>query len=324
MFKLSLAAAGLAVAGLVATSCLPTAAQDYPTKPVRILTQFAPGGGVEVTLRVLAQKLTESGWPQVVVDNRPGGGGTLAAVATVRAQPDGYTLLLADIGSHAVAATLQDNLPYDPVRDFKPITLLWSFPSTLAVPTSSRAHSVSELLALAKSQPDGLSYASQGPGSGGHLLGAMFAKAAGIASTHVPYRGAGPAIVDLVGGRVDLMFASYATVKSQVDHGDLRILAVTSRQRLGELPGVPTMTEAGFPDVFLDAWFGLVGPAKLPDPVATMIRERVIAIMQEPAMAQKLAEQGWRVTVSTPEEFRELIATEVVRLGRVLQRFGSN
>jgi tripartite-type tricarboxylate transporter receptor subunit TctC len=231
---------------------------------------------------------------------------------------------LADIGSHAVAATLQDNLPYDPVRDFKPITLLWSFPSTLAVPTSSRAHSVSELLALAKSQPDGLSYASQGPGSGGHLLGAMFAKAAGIASTHVPYRGAGPAIVDLVGGRVDLMFASYATVKSQVDHGDLRILAVTSRQRLGELPGVPTMTEAGFPDVFLDAWFGLVGPAKLPDPVATMIRERVIAIMQEPAMAQKLAEQGWRVTVSTPEEFRELIATEVVRLGRVLQRFGSN
>jgi tripartite-type tricarboxylate transporter receptor subunit TctC len=304
------------------TSSAPSEAQPFPSKPVRILTQFAPGGGVEVTLRVLGQKLTESGWPQVIIDNRPGGGGTLAALEAKRAAPDGYTLLLADIGSHAINATLVRNLAYDPVKDFQPITLMWTFSSILAVPAASPAKTVNDLLGLATSKPGGLNYASQGPGSGGQLLGAMFAKASGIPMTHVPYKGAGPAIVDMIGNRVDMMFASYATLKAAVDAGQIRMIAVTSKQRLTEVPALPTMTEVGFGDVFLDAWFGLAGPAGLPKEIVAAVHDKVVGVLHSPAMSQKITEQAWNVTTSTPKQFGELIANDAARLGKVMKDAG--
>lgn len=298
------------------------APQAYPDRPIHILTQFAPGGAVEVTLRVLAQELGESGWPAVVVDNRPGGGGTLAATEAKRALPDGYTLLLADIGSHAVSPNLVPGHPYDPVKDFTPITLMWSFASTLAVPAASPARSVADLIRLAKERPGGLNYASQGPGSGGQLLGAMLARAAAVPMIHVPYKGAGPALIDLIGNRDDLMFASYGSVKAAVDAGQLRLLAVTSKSRLPELPDIPTMSEAGYPDVFLDAWFGLAGPAKLPDTIVATVHDRVAAILNSPAMKEQLKKQAWEVRTSTPAQFRELIAADETRLGRLLKQAG--
>jgi tripartite-type tricarboxylate transporter receptor subunit TctC len=220
--KLSAIASLLLLATFIAHDAAivsPAAAQGYPNRPIHILTQFAPGGGVEVALRTLALKLGESGWPPVLVDNRPGGGGTVAAIEAKRARPDGYTLMLADIGSHAVTPNLISNRPYDPVNDFTPITLMWSFASTLAVPAASPAHSVADLIRLAKARPGGLNYASQGLGSGGQLLGAMLARAVAVPMTHVPYKGAGPAILDLIANRDDLMFASYGSVRAEVDAG---------------------------------------------------------------------------------------------------------
>ena len=226
-----------AVAAIVLLGGIAAAtAQPYPTQPIRIFHNYAPGGGVDVTLRELAQKLTDTGWPQVIVENRPSAAGTLAGIATKQAKPDGHTLLLADLTSHAVSVSMIADLPYDPIKDFSPITLLWMFPSILAVPSGHSANSVDELVAHARSAAGGLSYASQGPGSGGQILGAMLQKATGAPMTHVPYRGPAPAIVDLVAGRVDFIYASYASLRQHVDSGRLKMLAISSKQRIKELP----------------------------------------------------------------------------------------
>src|SRR5262245_27998598 len=209
--RMRLAVAAIVLLGAVAAAT----AQPYPTQPIRIFHNYAPGGGVDVTLRELAQKLTDTGWPQVVVENRPSAVGTLAGIATKQAKPDGHTLLLADLTSQPVSVSMSmiADLPYDPIKDFAPITLLWTFPSILAVPSGHPANSVDELVAHARNTTGGLSYASQGPGSGGHILGAMLQKATGAPMTHVPYRGPAPAIVDLVAARVDFIYASYASLR---------------------------------------------------------------------------------------------------------------
>ena len=309
-----------AVAAIVLLGGIAAAtAQPYPTQPIRIFHNYAPGGGVDVTLRELAQKLTDTGWPQVIVENRPSAAGTLAGIATKQAKPDGHTLLLADLTSHAVSVSMIADLPYDPIKDFAPITLLWTFPSILAVPSGHPANSVNELVAHARSAAGGLSYASQGPGSGGHILGAMLQKATSAPMTHVPYRGPAPAIVDLVAGRVDFIYASYASLRQHVDSGRLKMLAISSKQRIKELPELPTMTDAGYPDVYLDVWFGLVGPAGLPEPIVGIVRERTLAILHAREMSGKISQQGWVLTTSTPDEFRDLMRNEIVRVGRVLK-----
>jgi tripartite-type tricarboxylate transporter receptor subunit TctC len=304
---------------LLLGACAAAHAQGYPSQPIRIFHNYAPGGGVDVTVRVLAQKLTDSGWPQVVVENRPSAAGTLAGIATKQARPDGYTLLLADLTSHAVSVSMVADLPYDPVKDFAPITLLWTFPSILAVPAGHPAGSIAELIDHARRKPGGLSYASQGPGSGGHILGAMLQRATGAPMTHVPYRGPAPALVDLVAERVDFIYASYASLKQHVDSGKLKLLAISSKQRLKELPQLPTMTEAGYPDVYLDVWFGLVGPAGLPAAIVNAVRDKVLGVLHAPDMSGKIGQQGWLLTTSSPEELRDLIRTEIARIGPVLK-----
>ena len=303
---------------LLLGACAAAHAQGYPSQPIRIFHNYAPGGGVDVTVRVLAQKLTDSGWPQVVVENRPSAAGTLAGIATKQARPDGYTLLLADLTSHAVSVSMVADLPYDPVKDFAPITLLWTFPSILAVPAGHPAGSIAELIDHARRKPGGLSYASQGPGSGGHILGAMLQRATGAPMTHVPYRGPAPALVDLVAERVDFIYASYASLKQHVDSGKLKLLAISSKQRLKELPQLPTMTEAGYPDVYLDVWFGLVGPAGLPAAIVNAVRDKVLGVLHAPDMSGKISQQGWLLTTSSPGELRDLIRTEIARIGPVL------
>jgi tripartite-type tricarboxylate transporter receptor subunit TctC len=305
----------LLVLGLV----LPAHAQTYPNKPVRFISAFAPGGGSEIALRIVAQKLIDNGWPSVVVENRPGGGGVVAAQATRQSPPDGYTILQADAAAFAINVSLIPNLPYDPVNDFAPIMLTWSFPSVLTVPANLPAKSVAELLAMANSKPGGINYASSGVGSGGHLLGTMLANASRVPMTHVPYKGAGQAMPDVVAGRVDFIFASLASVKQYVEAGSVRVLAVTAKERLKELPDVPTMTEAGYPSVFLDIWFGLVAPLGTPPDIVKVIHADVSKVMHSPDVLKRLADMGLYVTTNTPEEFRAMINGDIARLGQVVR-----
>jgi tripartite-type tricarboxylate transporter receptor subunit TctC len=292
----------------------------YPDRPVKFICAFAPGGGSDVALRIVTQGLVDTGWPSVVVENRPGGGGVVAALAARQAPADGYTILQADAAAFAINVTLIPGLPYDPVDDFTPIMEIWSFPSVLTVPTNSQAKSASDLFAWAKNKPASISYASSGLGSGGHLLGSMLSSALDVPMTHVPYKGAGQAMPDVVSGRVDFIYASLGSIKSYLDGGSVRALAVTSRARLSELPDVPTMTELGYPSVFLDIWFGLVAPRGTPPEVVGTIHARVDTILHRPDIVNRLAELGLYVTTNTPDEFRAMIRDDIARLGQAVKR----
>jgi len=315
--KRSVMAAATAAALVAITGA--ASAQSYPNRSVRMISAFAPGGGSDVALRIVAQKLAESGWPSVVVENRTGGSGVVAAMAVKQAEPDGYTLLQADASSFGINVTLVPDLPYDPLKDFTPITITWNFPSVLVVPVTSSAKTVADLIAMAKSKPGGVTYASQGMGSGGHLLGTMFQNALGVPMIHVPYKGAGQAMPDVAAGRVDYIFASLASIKPFIESKTVRALAVTSRKRIPELADLPTMTEAGQPSVFLDIWFGLVGPAGMPPDVVKAVNERVSQVLQQPDTIKRLAELGLYVETNTPEQYRELIRADIVRLGEVVK-----
>jgi tripartite-type tricarboxylate transporter receptor subunit TctC len=219
----------------------------FPSRPITIVVPFPPGGSSDVVTRLVAQKFADNLKANVVIENRGGGGGVPAAIAFKQAAPDGYTLFLANNGLFAIMPAMTVDIRFDPVKDFQPITPLFAFPSVLVVPTGSPARTVKELVALAKSRPTGLNYASQGVGSGGHILGEMFRLVSGAPFVHVPYRGAGPAVVDLAAGNVDLLFSSYVSAIGQVQAGKLRVLGWTSTRRSPAIPDVPTMTEARLP-----------------------------------------------------------------------------
>ncbi|MGZ5826938.1 MAG: Bug family tripartite tricarboxylate transporter substrate binding protein [Xanthobacteraceae bacterium] len=308
----------IGIAGLLVVSSV-AQAQKFPNGPIKVVTAYAAGGSSDIGLRIVAQKLTESGWPSVIVENRPGGGGTVAAQVVKQAPPDGYTLLQSDISGFAINKTLLPDFPYDPIKDFTPITITWSFPSVLVVPSTSSVKTAAELIALAKSKPGGVNYASQGVGSGGHLLGTMFQNALGVPMVHVPYRGAGAAMPDVVAGRVDYIFASYGSVKQYADAGSVRILATTAKRRMPELQSVPTMTEIGQPSVFLDVWFGLSGPAGMPADVVKTIHLAVEKVLHTPETVNKLAEIGLYAETSTPARYGKMIGEDIDRLGKIVK-----
>ena len=259
----------------------------------------------------------------LVVESRPGGGGAIAAAAVKQAQPDGHTLFQANSATHAANAALYSTLPYDPIKDFKPITLMWSFPQLLAVPLDSPAKSVTDLVALAKSKPGGLSFASQGSGASGHLLGEMLKVRTGANMVHVPYRGAGPAALDLAAGRVDFFFVSYSSLLPFLQAGKVRVLAVTSPEPLPTLPGAPTMREAGFDGIALDAWFGLVAPAGTPDAVIVKLNSAFVTAIKHSEITRQIADQGAEPRASTPDEFAAFIASETERIGRIVRAVGA-
>lgn len=295
-------------------------AQTYPNKPVKFVSGYAPGGSSDIGIRLVTQKLSETaGWPAAVIENRPGGGGVVAAEVVRQAPPDGYTLFLSDISALAINVTLAPNLPYDPVKDFAPIMRMWSFPSVLVVPNDSPAKTGAELIALAKTKTGGLTYASQGMGSGGHLLGTMFQNSLGVNMIHVPYRGAGAAMPDVAAGRVDYIFASYGSVKQYIEAGTVRLLAVTSKQRLPDFPNAPTMTELGHPSVFLDVWFGLSAPPNTPAPIIKTINESVTKVLNAPDLVKRLSDAGLYADVTTPDQYRELIQSDIARLGKLVK-----
>ena len=299
------------------------AAELLSSRPITIIIPFTPGASADTLQRIVARKVTENTGQTLVVESRPGGGGAIGAAAVKQAPPDGHTLFQANSGSHAANAALYSTLPYDPIKDFRPITLMWRFPQLLAVPLDSPARSVAELVALAKAKPAGLSFASQGSGSGGHLLGEMLKVRTGANMVHVPYRGAGPGALDLAAGRVDFFFVSYSSVRPFLQAGKVRAIAVTSPERLPALPDAPTMREAGFAGIELDAWFGLVAPAATPDAVIDKLNAAFVQAVRDPDVLKQMSEQGAAAVTNTPTEFVAFIAAETERLGKIVKAVGA-
>jgi tripartite-type tricarboxylate transporter receptor subunit TctC len=303
---------------VVTASAAHAAQQDFPTKPVRLIVPFPAGGGVDIVARSLAPHLTERWGQQVVVDNRPGAGTTLGADLAAHAAPDGHNLLLTNT-AHAINATLFRKLPYDAVKDFAPISLIATQPSVLVVNTAVPAKSVKELIALAKAKPGQLNYASSGNGTPPHLSAAMFENIAGVSLNHVPYKGAAPALTDLLAGHVQLMFATILSVTPHLQSGRIRALAVTSAKRSPALPDVPTVAESGVPGYEATAWFMLFAPAKTPEALIQRISHDAAAVVAKPDVRARFAKEGAETVGSTPDRAASYLKSEIARWGKVIK-----
>ncbi len=319
----------LAVALALAAAIAPFAAAAqgapaaYPTRPAKIVVPFPPGGPLDVTSRALAQKLTEAWGQSVVVDNRPGAGGNIGADLVAKAAPDGYTILMGALSTHAVNPSLYAKMPYDAVRDFAPITLVAITPNVLVVNPTLPVHSVKELIAYAKAHPNALSFGSGSNGSAGHLAGELFKVDTGVDIVHVPYKGAAPAMQALLAGDTQLMFDNLASAMTQVKAGKLRALAVTTAQRSKLAPELPTMAEAGVPGFDISTWFGLFAPAGTPPDIVAKWNAEVVGILNSSDMRERLEAQGAEPAPSTPAQFAAFIATEVPKYARIVKASGA-
>jgi tripartite-type tricarboxylate transporter receptor subunit TctC len=298
-------------------------ADDFPSRPITVVVPFAPGGSSDIVMRLIAQKASESIRQPIVIENRPGAAGNVAALAIKNAPPDGYLLMMGHTGTHAINPSLYRDLKFDPIKDFQPITALIAFNNILVVPQASPARSVNELVALARSRPDGLSYGSQGIGTGGHLLGEMLARQSGAKFVHVPYRGVAPAVTDTVAGRMDLLFSSYISAAGHIESGRLRMLAIAGSERHPRIPQVPTMAEAGYPDVQMQQWFGLFAPAGTPAPVVGKLNAEFVKALHNDEVRNTLVQQLATIIGGTPEDFAALVARDIVRLGKVVKDSGA-
>ena len=307
--------AGLALAG-------PVKAQDYPSKPIRLVVPFAAGGATDVLARLVGERLTASLGQQVVVDNRPGAGGNIGSDLVARAEPDGYTILMGAVGTHAINPSLYPKMPYDPVKDFAPVTLVASVPNVLVVNPEVPANSVQELIDLAKAKPGELNFASSGNGTSIHLSGELFKAMTGTDIVHVPYKGSGPAVTDLLGGQVQMMFDNMPSSLPHVKAGKLRALGVTSAKRSPALPEVPTIAEAGVPGYDATSWFGILAPAGTPEPVVTRLQGAIVQALGEPEMRQRMADLGAEPVGDTPAEFGQFIAAEIAKWAKVVNDAG--
>jgi tripartite-type tricarboxylate transporter receptor subunit TctC len=299
-----------------------SSAQPYPAKPIRVIIGFPPGGAGEVLVRTVGQKLTERWGQAVLVDNKPGASGNIAAAELIRSAPDGYTLLYMP-AALVVNPSLFPKVPYDLERDFSPITLLGSFPLILVVHPSVPAASVHELLALAKSQPGRLNFASIGNASPPHLAGELFKLLASVNIVHVPYKGAGPAQTDLAGGVVQLMFDTAVSAMPNIKSGRTRALAVTTKRRSALVPELPTLDESGVKGFDLDGWGGLVGPAGVPAETVAKLQSEIAAALRLPDVAARLASLGAEPGGTSPAEFRRFIADEAAKWRRIVLESGA-
>ena len=299
------------------------AQQAYPTKPIRMICPFPPGGTTDVVARLVAQKLTEAWKEQVVVDNRTGAGGIIGTELAAKAPADGYTVLLGSITTHAVNPALYKKLNFDPIKDFTPVTLVVSSPQLLAVHPSVAAKSVKELIALAKAKPGQLNYGSAGVGTSPHLTFELFKSMAGIDAVHVPYKGTGPAITELIAGQVHMMITGVVALMPHVKSGRLRGIAVTSAKRVAALPDLPTVAESGVPKFDVSSWFGVFLPAGTPKPIVAKMNGEIRKIVDIPDVRQKLISQGADPETNTPEEFAAYVKSEMVKWGKVVRDTGA-
>jgi tripartite-type tricarboxylate transporter receptor subunit TctC len=306
-------------AGAVATQ---TAAQTYPSKPIRVIVPSTPGGSVDMLARTIGPRLSERWGQQVVVDNRSGAGGGIAAERTAKAPPHGYTLIMATISSMATNVSLARNLPYDPVRDFAPVTLVASQQIILLANPNFSAKSVQELIALAKAKPGQIGFATAGNGTGGHLAGELLKLLAGIDLLHVPYKGSAPALVDVISGQVPLTLISINTALPQIKSGRVRALAVSGAHRSSVLPEVPTMMEAGVRGYESSTWYGVLAPKATPRAVVMKLNQEIVAILKLPDVKERLLADGAEPVGNTPEEFGAFIKSEIAKWAKVIKAAG--
>ncbi len=313
----------LLAAMLVAPLPAHTAAA-YPDKPIRLIVPVAPGGGADITARAVAQKLTAAWGQQIIIDNRAGAGGTVGMEIGARAAPDGYTLIEGSMGPLTVDVSLYKNLPYDPIRDFTPIARGVTALNMLVVHPSLPVNSVKELIAYAKANPARLNFGSSGAGRADHLAGEMFNTLAGVKMQHVPYKGGAPAMVDLVGGNIQLIFATVSTAVASVKAGRIRPLAVTTASRVDLFPELPTVAEAGVPGFAVDNWYGFVGPRGLPRDIVLKLHAEINRALAAPDVKTRLEQLGiLPFPLPTPEAFGDYIRSEIAKYARVVKDSGA-
>ena len=292
-------------------------AQAWPSKSIRFVIPYPPGGASDVTARTLGIKLSEALGQPVVIENRPGANGIIALENVAKSPPDGYTLLMANLGPNAINAVIYSKLPYDSIKDFTPIMLTTLVPQILVVNPALPVASVKELIALAKAQPGKLNFASAGNGASNHLSGELFKSMAAIELTHVPYKGDTPAMTDVIAGQVAIMFPTAIAATPHVKGGRLRALAVTSRKRVGSLPDLPTMEEAGVPGFEAVSWGGVMGPGGMPRDIVVKLHAELARILKMPDVSEKLSGLGAEIVASTPEEFAAYLKAEIAKWGKV-------
>jgi tripartite-type tricarboxylate transporter receptor subunit TctC len=313
------------LAALIAPWSALSGAQAYPSKPVTFIVPFPPGGGTDISARTVAQKLTsmwQKGGASVVVENRAGAAGNIGADAVAKARPDGYTLLIVNVGIVSINPSLYAKLTWDPEKLFTPVSLICELPFVLMASTSFPPGSVKDLVAYAKQNPDKVTFASSGQGGSPHLTAEIFQLATGTKMTHVPYKGGGPAMTDLMAGHVNLLFASVLEGSGHIRSGKLKGLAVTHAQRNPALPDVPTLAEAGVPNAESGSWIALLAPAGTPAPVVQRLSVDIREAVAAPDVAEKLVAQGAVPQASTPAELQKLIDADKARYGRIIREKG--
>jgi len=298
-------------------------AQRYPAKPIRLIVPFPPGGGTDIAARTIANKLSESVKWTFVVENKPGAGGNLGVEQAVKSPADGYTLLIGQTSNLAINPTLYVKLPYDSLKDLSPVALIVSAPVVFVVAANSRYASLGDLLAAAKRDPGGITFASPGNGTVSHLAGELLQRAAGVKLTHVPYKGASQALTDTLGGQVQSFMSSVPSALSQIRAGRLRAIAVTSAKRSPELPDAPTIAESGYGGFEANTWYGLLAPAGTPAPVIARLNAEVNRALRTPEVRERLASEGGEPLGGSPEQFASFLKAEHAKWGRVVRESGA-
>jgi tripartite-type tricarboxylate transporter receptor subunit TctC len=320
--RLSVVCACLMAAAMVCAA-IDGWAQPYPAKPIRIIVPFPAGGSADIMARVVGQKITERWGQQVVIDNRSGAGGNIAAELAAKSAPDGYTLFLCTVGTHAIHQTLYGKLPFDPIEDFSAVAYIAGVPNVVVVHPSIPVTSVKELIAFIKARPGQINFGSPGSGSSVHMSGEMLKVMAGLDMTHIPYKGNPQAVTDLVAGQIQLMITNMPPVVPYIQSGRLRALAVTTKTRSLALPDLPTMEEAGLPGYESSAWFGLVSPAAVPRDIVNKLNAEVVRIVGLEDVKRNLASQGAYPLVMTPDEFGAFMKSETAKWAKVVKASGA-
>ena len=295
---------------------------DYPNRPIQLVVTVPPGGAADIVARLVAAKLSDALGQSVIILNRGGAGGTTAAAQVAKADPDGYTLLLNTIATHGIGPHIYPNLGYDPVKDFSPVILVVKLPLIMAINAELPARSVKDVIALAKAKPGELSFSSSGSGGAPHLAGELFKSLTGSDLLHVPYRGSGPAVIDLIAGRITMMFDATPSLLPHIMAGKLRPLAAASQQRHRLLPDVPSFAELGYPEMDIALWYGVAAPGGTPAPIVQRLNAALVKILDMPDVRKNLIEQGADVQGGTPEDFAAFMRNESARWGAVVKQAG--
>jgi len=298
-------------------------AQSYPSRPIHFIVPYPAGGPLDTIARLLGQKVSENVKQPVIVENKPGAGGNIGADFVAKSPPDGYAILMGAVATHAINPTLYANIPYDPVRDFAPITQVASTPNVLVVNPSIPVSNVKEFVAYAKANPGKLNFGSGSTGSAGHLAGELFKSMAGVDMTHIPYKGAAPAMQDLIGGQIQLMFDNLASALTQVRAGKVKALAVTTAKRSNLAPDLPTIAESGLPGFDISTWFGIFAPGGTPPEVVARLNTEFTRALAMPDIREKMLNLGAEPVSSTPEQFAAYIRSEAEKYARVVKASGA-